>query len=135
MGRRVVAADLLPALSVDLRLRRLAGADEPLGDRALVDEEVRRRLARVVDPDYAGVGANPAGIADLAARLAVKRRAVEDDLDILSGLRLLDRAIRAEQGDDRPFGPLLLVAEEGRARPDARVELRPVARGILEMVR
>ena len=55
-------------------------------------------LTRVVDVDDAGFGADRAGVADLAARFAVERRAVEDDLDRLPGLGLLQRAVRTEQG-------------------------------------
>ena len=55
--------------------------DEPLGDDAAVHEEVRSRLEGVVDVDQAGFGADRAVVADLPARLAVERGAVQNDLD------------------------------------------------------
>ena len=95
-------------------------------------EQVRRRLAGVVDVDHTGIGANLAGVADLAAGLAIERRAIEHDLDLLPGFGLLHRSVDTEDRDDRGIRLLVLVAKELGARRDRRVEIGAVAAGILE---
>ncbi len=75
----------------------------------------------------AGLGVEITGVADLAAGLAVERRAVEDDLDLLASLGALERAVRAEDGDDGAVRLGLGVAEELGTRPDLRVEVGAIA--------
>ena len=50
-----------------------------------------------------GFGANLSGVADLTARFAVERRAIEDDFDRLAGIGFLDHTLGSDQGDDRRF--------------------------------
>src|SRR5690606_16178649 len=85
VGGRVGAGDGLAAPVVDGGVG--PGADGHLADLddALVDVDARDRRLAVADLDHgAGVGADPAGVADLAAALGVERGAVEDDLDLVA---------------------------------------------------
>ena len=104
MGRRVIAANRRPPFGVDLGPRRLARSHEPFGDDAAVNVDVRSWLEGIVDVDQPGVGADPAGVPDLAARLAVERRAVQDHLDRVTRFRLLDRSVRADEPEDPRVG-------------------------------
>ena len=57
-----------------------------------------------------------AGVADLAAALAVERRLVEDDEALVAGGELVDHLAALDQRGDDAFGGLGFVAEElGRA--------------------
>ncbi len=93
------------------------------------------RLEGVIDVDDARVGADRAGVADLAARFAVERRAVQDDLDRLAGLRLLDRPVRPDEPQNPRLRLGLRVAQELR-RPSGKpdVDLGPRARPVPESV-
>src|SRR5690606_14973135 len=127
VGRGVVTADLLATLGIDACVDGLADADEALLDGAAMDVEVRRGLAGVVHVDVAGLGVEITGVADLAAGLAIERRAVEDDLDLLASLGALERTVRAEDGDDGAVRLGLGVTEELGTRPDLRVEVGAIA--------
>ena len=84
VGGRVVGADLVAPLLVDLQLDRLADRDLAVLDLAAVDHQPRDRPLRVGHlhrPCGAGDGA---GVAHLAARLAVERGLGGDHLDLVS---------------------------------------------------
>src|SRR5690606_17862453 len=101
-------------------------------DDALVDVDARDRRLAVADLDHgAGVGADPAGVADLAAALGVERGAVEDDLDLVAlgggrrgdpvdedaddGRLALGVGVADEVGGPGPVGDLAVGAEVGVA--------------------
>ena len=80
------------------------GSIDALDDARVVAVEAGQPVGGVVDHRGAGVGADHAGVADLAAALGVERRAVEED-----------RHLVAVAGDDREHGGLglhLLAADE-----------------------
>src|SRR5262249_60598521 len=84
-----------------------AGFALRIGDRALT----------------AGCGEDRAGIADLAARLAVERRLVDDKADLVTSLRLGNVLLALNERQDDPLGALGFVAEEfGRAELFAQGE-------------
>ena len=66
---------------VDRRRGQLAGRDRALDDARRVAPQVGQGERRVEDLGRAGLGADRAAVADLAAALGVERRAVEEDLD------------------------------------------------------
>ncbi len=132
VGGRVGAGDGLAPAVVDGGVG--AGADGDLADLddALVDVDARDRLLAVADLDHgAGVGADAAGVADLAAALGVEGGAVQDDLDLVAlggggrgdavdedaddrGLALGVR-VADEVGGPGPVGDLAVGAEVGVA--------------------
>ena len=79
-----------------------------------MDEDVRRWFESVIDVDDAGVGADGAGVADLPARLAVERGAIQNDFDRLPGLDFLDWSVRTDEPEDARLGDNVLIAEELR---------------------
>src|SRR5829696_2414948 len=135
MGRGVVAANCCPPLRVDLGPRRLTRSHESFSHRTAVDVDVRCWLEGIIDVDQPGVGPNPAGVPNLATRLPVERRAVQDHLDRVSRFRLRNRSIRADEPDDPYVSGRHLIAEElGRSLGQIDVELstRPgtIAEGV-----
>ena len=72
----------------------------PSMTRADVAAQVRQRERRVEHLGPPGLGDDRAGVADLAARLGVERRAVEEDLD------LIGRLIGMVDRDDRQHARL-----------------------------
>src|SRR4051812_33093006 len=67
-----------------------------------------------ISPD--AFAADGAGVADLAAALAVERGLVEDDEALVAGFELVDELAALDQRGDHALGDLGLVAEEfGRA--------------------
>ena len=77
----VVAADGAATLDVDRRRGLLAGRDVALDDAREVAAQTGQGERGVEHLGPAGVGDDRAGVADLATRLGVERRAVEEDLD------------------------------------------------------
>ena len=98
VGRGVVGADGAAAVVVDGKLGGGAAGEGALGDAALVDEEAGL-LADVGDLDAGLVGAQRAGVADLAAGFGVERRLVEDDLHVGADVRALDRVAADDEGE------------------------------------
>src|SRR5690606_37688217 len=130
--------DGLPAGGIDPSLDALAHPQDAGDDPAAVDDEVARRLLGVADLHLelgaGGAGAAPrsgqdAGIADLAAALAVEGRAVQDDLHRVARRGLVDQATVADDGQDLALAhrALALVAEEdgiAQSRSQLQVEVR-----------
>ena len=113
MRRRMVAADGAAARVIDLERKRGAGLQRALLHRADVHEQVAGLLLRVGDAEAHAVGGHHAGVADLAAGLAIERRLVDDHRAALAAF---------ERGD------LLAVAAPAR-RPRLR-RSRSRSRGI-----
>ena len=64
---------------VDARHGRLAGGDLALDEADVMAVQAGQGVGGVDHPDLAGVGGDPAGVADLAALLGVERASVEHD--------------------------------------------------------
>ena len=77
----VVPADRVAPLDVDGRDRVLPGSIAPSTIARDVAAKAGQRVGGVEHLGEAGVGADRAGVADLATGLRVERRAVEEDLD------------------------------------------------------
>src|SRR5690606_2379971 len=92
------------------------------GDLAAVDVEVAGRLDRVDDLDPEALALGDAGVADLAAALAVEGRRVGDELDLVADLRgrLPDPA--DGQREDAGAGAELGVAGEARGPGEPLLE-------------
>ena len=86
MRRGMVGADGGAARVIDVERERRAGLERALLDRADVHEQVAGLLLGVGDAEAHAVGGHHAGVADLAAGLAVERRLVDDDRAALAGL-------------------------------------------------
>ena len=81
VGAGVVAADGVAPGGVDDGVGLLAGGDGALDDAGGVPAQAREGERRVDDLGAPGRGGDRAGVADLAARLGVEGRPVEEDLD------------------------------------------------------
>src|SRR5437899_12902832 len=99
MGRRVVAAEALPSRRLDGDRHVLALAEAALGDAQPVDDQPALVLG-VEDVPPPLPAREDAGVADLAARLRIARRAVEDGLDLVAGDRLPAPLALAHHGED-----------------------------------
>ena len=131
MRRRMVAPDRAAAGVIDLERQRLADLERALLDRAVMHEQVAGLLLRVGHREAHAVGRHRAGVADLAAGLAVERRLVDDHRAGLAGLQLGDFLAVADERRDDAFGGLGLVAEElGRAELLAERKPRGRSRGL-----
>src|SRR5205823_13617909 len=69
----------LTPLDIDACYRLLPGHDLALHELEPVAVEPRQRVGGVEDARFAGLGREPAGVADLAAALGVERCAVEEE--------------------------------------------------------
>src|ERR1051325_5778860 len=79
----------------------------------------------VADFEFAtGGGEDRAGIADLAARLAVKRGLVDDDPNLVAADRFADPLIAFDDRLDHPFGDFGLIPQEF-ARADLVAQGKP----------
>src|SRR5580704_1956385 len=119
---RVVRADPLAARVVDVELDLVADAQRPGLDLADQHVHVAGRLLGLVDADFRTGAEHDAGVADLAAGLAVERRLVERECDgrarggFVDALAVdNDRLQRAFTGDAATF-----VARELRRAELAR---------------
>ncbi len=104
VGAGVVATDGVAALDVDGGGGLLAGLDRALDDPGVVAMEAGEPVGGVVDHGGAGVGADDAGVAHLAAALGVERRAVEEDRHLV--------AFAGDDGEHGGLGLHLLAADE-----------------------
>src|SRR5688572_29050071 len=124
MRRGVVGAQAGAALAIDLHLDRVADLHLALGHLAEMHEQVADLALRIADRDSrAARRGQRAGVAHLAARLAIERRLVGDQRDLLTLLGGLHFGAVLEQRDDLAFRLLGRVAEElGGAEALAQVE-------------
>ncbi len=105
--------------------KHVADPDHAFGDPALVAENGRLHLDRILDDDAGARIAQFAGIADLTAAFGVERRVVEHDDDIVAGSRLLDRrAVDIQRDDAGLLVDQLLIAMEVR-RLAGCIRVRP----------
>src|SRR5499433_328514 len=79
MRRRMISPDGATAGTIDFQREGGADLERALLDRSGMDEHVARLLLGVGDGKAHALTAHGAGIADLPARLRIKRRLVEDD--------------------------------------------------------
>src|SRR5204862_7440279 len=112
MRRRVMAPDRGAARAIDAKLQRRADLQGTLLRLAQMREEIAGLFLRVGDTELDALTAEHAGVADLAARLRVKRRLVHDDSAGLACLQAVDFLAVFHERRDRAFGCLGLVAKE-----------------------
>ena len=105
----MVARDLAPPARIDRGDRLFADADVTGDDSAEVGDDALGRSLGVLDANPAARSRDRPRVADLAARLCIKRRALDEDLDTPAALRVLDRAARSREPEARA------LVEEGRA--------------------
>jgi hypothetical protein len=117
VGRRVVLADGAAASMIDLERQRRANLERALIDRAGMHEQVACLLLRLGDAERDPLAAHHAGIADLAAGLAVERRLVQDHSAGLALLEGLDLLAVLDQRRDHAFGALGSRSPGTRWRP------------------
>ena len=123
MGCRMVGADLRAARVVDFELRRRTRRDRTRNHLAMVHEQPVALLLRVGDGDLESAAADDAGVAHLAAGLAIKRRLVHHQRHgvALASRRNFDAV--AHDGLHHAFGGLGSVSEEfSGAQPFAQLE-------------
>src|SRR5438094_55124 len=90
-----------------------------------MDEQVARLADRILDRELAAGGREDRpGIADLAARLAVERRLVDQDADLVAGSGFIHPLLAAQNGQDDALRGLGLIAEEF-AGPDLFAQGEP----------
>ena len=132
MRRRVVGADRAAPRRVDRQPHRLAGHEAADLHLAEVHEEAVGLLLRVGDAEARAVlRFDRAGVADLAAGLAVERRLVDDDRALVALVERLRLRAVLDQRQHRRLGALGVVAEElGRAEPVAQLEPHALGRRI-----
>ncbi len=120
MGRGMVGADRRARLVIDLQLQRHADLQRPLLHFDFVDEEVAELLLGVEDARAKSRRGDHADVADLAARLAVERRLIEDEPARLADGERGDLGAVADQRGRDALGDLGLVAEKFASRRRAR---------------
>src|SRR5260370_15818816 len=112
MGRGVVPSYLPSAAGVDCRGRGLADSELARDHRAQVGDHTVGGLLRVFHPQAAALRRDGAGVADLAARLPIKRSVLEKQLDVLAFDSHIDRlSILAHGYDGRRSGELVVTGE------------------------
>ena len=130
VGGGVIAADAIAAHTVDLGLDLVALGDHADAHPPAVHGDLAREPVLRVDDvdDRAGRGRDRAGVADLATRLRVERRAVEHDVDLEALGRLADALAADEQREHLRVRRVLLAAGElGRHRACRRARGTPRA--------
>src|SRR5215213_7616341 len=97
--------------------------------------DVRSWLEGIVDVDQPGISADPTAVPNLATRLAIERRAVQNHLDRVARFRVLHRSVRADDSKDPCVGGGRLIAEElGRPLGQIDVDLSARAGSIAERI-
>lgn len=132
--RRVVARDEGAAACVDGGVHDIALVNAPGDDRAVMDGQALLGPFGVIDGDGAQVVRYGAGVAHLAAHLAVERRLVEYDGDLLAFMGLVDdRAVDDDVDDARVAFVLLVTHELGGAMhvEDVREDVAEAVPGLV----
>ncbi len=102
VGTGVVLADVLSPDLVDVEPDLLTGLHVSLLDAPAMTVDAGQRILGVEHPDRARLAGDQAAIADLAARLRVERRAVQENLHVLATLGVLDDVAFAHDGQHAP---------------------------------
>ena len=103
---------------IDVERERSSNLERAVLERAQMHQEVAGPLLRVSHLKAHAVGRQHAGVADLAAGLAVERRLVDDHRAAFAGLQLGDLLAVGNERRDDALDALGLVAEEfGGAEP------------------
>ena len=120
VGGAVVEHDLAAPRRVHRAGDHIPAAQDAGLQAADVAEELAGQLLRVGHREARVQPVQLAGIADLAARLAVERRAVEDDDGVLPGFDRFDRPALVQQGQHHHALGLERVVAEETGRLQAR---------------
>src|SRR5438874_880819 len=104
--------DVAATLGVDRHLDGRALLEDALLDANSMGDQLRDRPLRVEHAPPANWSDDLAGVADLAPRLGVERRADCEQLALLASLDSLDRLAVAQQADDDRLVLELVVADE-----------------------
>src|SRR5439155_22635418 len=125
VGNRMIGAQTTAPAAIDPQLDRFAHPQRAVFDAADVDEQVAGLAGRILDRELAAGGREDRpGIADLAARLAVEGRLVDDDADLVAGSGFIHPLLAAQNGQDDALRGLGLIAEEF-AGPDLFAQGEP----------
>src|SRR5437588_10966045 len=82
------------SMGIDLGTRQFAGRDFPIRDVAVMDDMLSIIKPCIFDHEDAAGGADPSGIADLAATLGVKGRRLQDDSRLIAlGVEVEDSGV------------------------------------------
>src|SRR5262245_20202065 len=112
----MVAHDLAAPFLVDGRGRLLTRNQLAGDDDAQMRYRSLRWLLRVLDSDETARRLDGPCVADLAARLGIERRAVQEDLDLIALVRDVDVVSIASNRGHPGLGVQLVVARELGAR-------------------
>ena len=116
MRRRVVAGDECATALVDGGVHDVILVDAAARHYTVVDGQALLRALRVIDDDGAKLARDGAGISHLATHLAIERRLVEHDGDLVALVGLIDNRAIDDDVDDTCVTLVILVAHE-LARP------------------
>src|SRR4051794_21485493 len=114
MGRGVIGADRGPPGVIDRQQQRGARLEGTLLNRAEMHKEIAGLFLSVGDTKPRALAGHQTGVADLASRLGIKWRLVENDRAGLAGLQAANLVAVFYQRGDYAFGGLGLVAEKLR---------------------
>src|SRR5690242_19648745 len=106
MGRRMVGARRRARFVIDLEFDRHAGPRGAFVDYHVMDDEIAELLARVGDFGPESRTSDFAGVADLAAGVAVEWRLVEDQRSALACIERLDLDAVLDDCANDPLRPL-----------------------------
>ncbi len=125
MRRRVIGARGAALLGIDAQLDRIADGELAARNLDHVDVQIAELLLGVDDFALGALaGEDRADIADLAAAFAVERRLVGDDAHGLARAAALGADVVLDDGCDRAFGVLGVVAQE-LGRPELLAQREP----------
>src|ERR1044072_6031998 len=124
----MVPADRGAACVIDLERPRQADLERALLHLSGVDKEIASLLLRVTHSEADAIGLHRAGVADLAAGLAVERRLVDDHGTGFASFELGNFLAVAHQARDDALRGLGLVAEE-LGRTELLADREPRSRG------
>ena len=132
VGTGVPLGCTLAPLGVDVREHDVALGDLALLHRHLVRPDLLGDLLHVVDLGFEARRGERTDVGDLSTGLCVERAAVEDDLDVLTGLRDRDTDAVDDQCEDVSLGDELVeTGELGGTSVEQFLVDREVGMGVL----
>ncbi len=118
MRRRMIGANRLSTFRIDRQLHRHAGAQLAFRNLDVMHEKIAELLLRVANMGAHARGGEKTRVADLTARLCVKRRLVDDHKTALALRQAIGFRAFAHDGRDDALGLLGFITQKLR-RADA----------------